>query len=270
MNRKTISIRTFISIKYLSLLLLCGACNGSSAEGDSGQGKLKSRKDTPVVSRQEQAKQTKGLTDATVVPFLEKYAAENKENIITVKTDFGDIKIRLYQNTPLHRANMIFLAERDYFDGTWFYRVNDGHVIQAGNNDEMKTLKEREQIGKYTIPPEALNKNYHKTGAVAAARSYKGNEAKRSDPYEFYINLGQTYSEGQLRAMEDQYDIKLNARQMELYQTVGGSPHLDGEHTVFGEVISGMDVVREISKVETDRGEWPLKNIPISVKVSKK
>ena len=270
MNRKIINIRIFTSIKCLGVLALLAACSGSPAEGSPDESKAKSPETHSADRSKEQAGKTKALTNETVVPFLKNYAADHKQETVIVKTDFGDITIKLYDNTPLHRANMIYLANRKYFDGTWFYRVSEGHVIQAGNNDKTKTLQLRNKIGQYTIPPEALKKNYHKRGAVAAARSYKGNENKRSDPYEFYITLGQKYSEGQLAAMEQEYDMTLNPEQKKLYQTTGGSPHLDGEHTVFGEVVSGMEVVEKISEVETDRGEWPLKNIPITVKVIEK
>lgn len=177
----------------------------------------------------------------------------------------GDIVIRLFEDTPLHRANFLYLTKKGYWDNTWFYRVSKGHVIQAGNTDEQATVDKRIAIGDYTLPAE-IGEHYHFTGAVAMVRSYHNNPQKRSDPYEFYITLGKKYSAAELQAMEQQQSIETNAQQRKLYTTRGGAPHLDNDHTVFGEVVEGMEVVRAISKVKVDSGEWPLDNIPIQVK----
>ncbi|WP_421753194.1 peptidylprolyl isomerase [Croceimicrobium sp.] len=263
------SIKTFISISVLSFLAL--ACqNPNSSEA--------SRLPEPKSGKAESIKETKASapayptweTDSAAFVYLQQYGAENPESRIRIKTDFGDIDIELYSNTPVHRANMIYLIkEHQYFNGTWFHRVSKGHVIQAGNNDEYSLKKRRDKIGKYELPAEALGINYHSYGSVAMARSYSNNPEKKSDPFEFYINLGKTYSPAQLKLMEEEYDITLNADQVQLYSTIGGSPHLDQEHTVIGQVVKGMDVVEEIAKVETDQGEWPLKNIPIQIILNK-
>jgi peptidyl-prolyl cis-trans isomerase B (cyclophilin B) len=209
------------------------------------------------------------LNDATFQSVLKAVIDTLEHKYFTISTPKGEIVIELYDNTPWHRANFAFLVNKDYFDGTWFHRVSAGHVIQAGNNDEAKTAQLRQTIGEYTLPAEALDQNWHLRGTVAAARSYSNNPTKRSDPYEFYINLGSNFSLGQLRAMEEQYNIDLTADQLEQYQKVGGAPHLDGEHTVFGRVVSGMQVVEAISKVPVDEGEWPLENIPIKISFGK-
>lgn len=252
----------------ISLVLLFPACQNGPAEAE--RVKPTNAKEKVETKSSPQRKTKAGYqswrSDEEATTYLKAYGAENPEKVFTISTEFGNIKVRLYTNTPLHRANMVYLIkEHHYFDGTWFHRVSKGHVIQAGNNDEYTLKSLRDKIGKYQIPPEAIGTNYHKYGSVAMARSYHDNPEKRSDPFEFYINLGQKYSSAQLDLMEEEYGIKLNAEQRELYNRLGGSPHLDQEHTVIGEVIEGMEVVETIAKVETDRGEWPLENIPIKI-----
>lgn len=252
----------------ISLVLLFSACQNSPAE--AGAIKSKEAKEKVEAKSSSQPNTEAGFqawrSDEEAVAYLKAYGAQNPEKVFTISTKFGDIKVRLYTNTPLHRANMVYLIkEHHYFNGTWIHRVSKGHVIQAGNNDEYTLKSLRDKIGKYELPSEAIGTNYHKYGSVAMARSYHDNPEKRSDPFEFYISLGQKYSEVQLDLMEQKYSIDLNSEQRGLYTSLGGSPHLDNEHTVIGEVIEGMEIVETIAKVETDRGEWPLENIPIKI-----
>lgn len=207
------------------------------------------------------------LEKKNLIPFLLDYGKKQKKNIVEVTSSFGTIKIRLYENTPLHRANFLYLCERNYFDLTQFYRVSKGFVCQAGNSDEDDAQKLRVKIGNYGIPKEMDNDNCHKFGAVAMARVYKNNPKKISSAFEWYIVLGEKYNKPTLRAIERQYDIKFDENQIKQYTTVGGVPYLDKEHTVFGEVIEGMDVVKKINKVNVDSREWPLTNIPIKAKI---
>ncbi len=210
------------------------------------------------------------LNDETAPSFLKNYGQSLKDRVVVISTSFGEITIRLYNNTPLHRANFRYLVDRNYFDETWFYRVSKGHVIQAGNTDGRETVKKRNVIGEYHVPAEIVQGNYHKYGAVAAARSYKQNPEKKSDPYEFYIVLGKSYTRGELKLLAEKHDFELSNEALDFYENRRGAPHLDGEHTVFGEVVNGMDVVEKISEVEVDAGEWPLRNIPITISLKEK
>lgn len=209
----------------------------------------------------------KKLDSKNAVEFFLEYGKKNPERLVEIVTSYGSVKIQLFEDTPIHRANFIFLTKKKYFNSTWFHRVSEEHVVQGGNSDSPETATTRSEIGKYALPSEMTDHNFHKRGAFAAARGYKRNPEKKSNPFEFYISLGQKYSKGQLKGMEENYGVKFSVEQTRLYTSIGGSPHLDLEHTVFGQVIEGMDVVEQISKVEVDSGEWPLTNSPIEVKI---
>ncbi len=258
--------RTSISTKLFPLLLLCFACGRTEVE----QPQVKQEKAKSQAGKsKEPGRQPEGLTRANAVSFLQAYAKKNNEHVFLIETRFGSIKIELFDNTPLHRANFAFLTSEEYFDETWFYRVSKKHVIQAGSTDGRNTIEKRKKLGDYRIPAEIVAGNLHVYGAVAAARSYKNNPEKETDPYEFYIVLGKTYSPAQLKAMAGEYGFSLDEEKTKAYAQLGGAPHLDGEHTVFGRVIEGMEVVEEIARQETDEGEWPLMNIPIRVRAIK-
>ena len=170
--------------------------------------------------------------------FLTEYGNQNPENKVIIKTDFGDIKIRLYDDTPVHRANFIFLTKINYFNTTVFYRIAKNFVLQGGNSDEMYTMKQRKKYGNYLMKPEFRKNRKHKYGALAAARQWKKNPDKLSSPFEFYI-----------------------------VQKRNGAHHLDGEHTVFGEVISGFSVMDKMSKVKVGVDEWPVDDVKMKVAI---
>ena len=162
---------------------------------------------------------------------------------------------------------MIYLTKRGYFDLTQFYRVSKNFVDQAGNSDEWPCQEMRAKIGGYVLPAEFRKENIHKYGAVAMARRYDKNPKKNSSPFEFYIVLGQTYTKAGIRAHEKEFGTTYSPKQYDTYTKIGGTPYLDQEHTVIGEVIAGMDVAIELNKVKVDNREWPLTEIPITMKV---
>lgn len=240
---------------------------------------------------------------------------------LDISTTAGDIKIRLYDDTPLHRDNFLKLAREGFYEGTLFHRVIDGFMVQAGDPDS-KTAAKGAMLGGgstgYTIPAEIVYpKHYHKYGAIAAARTGDNfNPMRESSGSQFYIVTGKKYNEPTLAKMQEMamqkelqaYFMNLQRENMDTirslrlakdsvglenlrqqlikqtednvhpqgmtdeqirdYTTIGGTPHLDDQYTVFGEVLEGMDVVEKIQKAATDGNDRPLEDIRIlSVKV---
>ena len=175
------------------------------------------------------------LTDENVINFLFEYEKNNKENKVRIYTNFGNIDILLFSNTPYHRSNFIYLTKRNYFDGTQFYRVVNNFVIQAGNSDNRKISSKRQRIGKYLLPNDFNKGHTHKRGMVSMPSSSIDNPYKMASPYEFFI-----------------------------VQKKDGAHHLDGNYTIFGTVINGMEVVDIIANLPTDERDWPLNNVYIN------
>lgn len=197
---------------------------------------------------------------------------ENKaEKKVLISTSFGDMKIRLYDETPLHRDNFIKLAKESYLDGSLFHRVIKGFMIQGGDPDS-KTATPGQMLGNggpgYNIPAEFVAKYYHKKGVLAAAReSDQVNPKKESSGSQFYIVQGRKYDDATLDMIEKKLNIKFTEQQRLTYKTVGGAAHLDGSYTVFGEVYDGLNVIDSIANVAVDKNNRPLQDIKMTVKL---
>jgi len=174
------------------------------------------------------------LTDENAMEFFLEYEKNNPENKVRITTKFGNIDILLFDKIKFHRANFVYLTKRGYFNGTQFYRVINNFIIQAGNTDDPKIKRKRGDIGRYLLPPDTKRGFKHHRGIVSMPSSEIEDAYKLASPFEFFI-----------------------------VQNKDGAYHLDGDYTIFGEVISGMDVVDEIAAQKTDDGDWPLRNVYI-------
>jgi cyclophilin family peptidyl-prolyl cis-trans isomerase len=184
---------------------------------------------------------------------------------ITLVTDFGNIVIRLYNETPVYRDNFIKLVEEKYYDSLLIHRVIRDFGIQTGAADTRYALAD-DPVGwkgpGYTLPAHFVKGVIHKRGAIGSPRKPDDrNNERRSDGSQFYIVTGRKYVDEELDKFEKEHGIKYTKEQREIYKTVGGSPHLDGAYTVFGEVVSGMEVADKIANVATHINYRPQKDI---------
>ena len=238
---------------------------------------------------------------------------------VKIETTLGDIIVRLYDETPIHRDNFVKLVKEGYYDGTLFHRVIKDFMIQGGDPDS-KGAPAGKMLGvggpDYTLEAEIKDNLYHKRGALAAARQGdEVNPERRSSGSQFYIVWGQVFKESQLgqlgkqlrmqkvqdvfnnlakahrdeimqmrrernraglQELQDQLIAEaenkvgkqgLTDEQMQLYSTVGGTPHLDGQYTVFGEVEEGLNVVEQIQNTATGRGDRPTNDIDMRMTI---
>lgn len=201
-----------------------------------------------------------------------------REQKVLIQTTEGDITLKLYNETPLHRDNFIKLLKAKTYNGVLFHRVIKEFMIQGGDPNS-KTAAPDVMLGDgdvgYTIPAEFKTPQiYHKYGALAAAREGDdSNPQKASSGCQFYIVVGKKFTDEQLDKLQESKiaryghandsTYKFSAQARQDYKTVGGTPHLDGNYTVYGEVLKGMDVAEKISKAETNRSDRPVKDIRI-------
>jgi cyclophilin family peptidyl-prolyl cis-trans isomerase len=185
---------------------------------------------------------------------------------VLISTEFGDIKIRLYDETPLHKANFIKLVKEGTLDSTLFHRIIPEFMIQGGDPTSKNALPGQPlgsgDVG-YRVPAE-FNKNlFHKRGVLAAARD--GNPAKASSGCQFYITQGKKYTRAELQMLASRTGNSWTEEQMKIYEETGGTPMLDMGYTVFGEVVSGMDTVDKIITQPRDGRDRPNTDIRMRV-----
>jgi len=197
---------------------------------------------------------------------------KDRKRDVLIQTNYGDMVVRLSNETPLHRDNFLKLVKSNFYDSILFHRVINNFMIQAGDPNS-KRAEKGQPLGNggpgYTIPAEFRPDLFHKKGVIAAARMGDNvNPQKASSGSQFYIVQGKIFTDAGLDSTET---FRLNGRkipkeQREVYKTIGGTPHLDQNYTVFGEVVKGLDVVDKIAAVATSKladRDRPLEDVRI-------
>ena len=189
--------------------------------------------------------------------------------LVRIETKFGNMLVHLYDETPQHRDNFSKLAEEGYYQDLLFHRVIAGFMIQGGDPDS-RNAAPTAQLGSggpgYTIPAEINSRLIHKKGALAAARTGDAvNPQKKSSGSQFYIVQGNPQTEALLTRVEDQKGFRYTEEQKNIYITLGGTPFLDQDYTVFGEVIEGLEVIDQIASVQTGRADRPIEDVKMKV-----
>lgn len=237
-------MRKLLLYSLLTVLFL-GSCEDKKKTSEieiepEVSGEIETKASEEIKNTQKDTTNYPKITSENVVSFLTEYGKNNPETKVKISTDFGDIEIELFRDTPLHRANFIYLVKQHYFDETFFHRVVPEFIIQAGSSDLVSTARKRNALGNdYLLPAEIIPSRIHKYGTVSGAKEYRENPTNKTSPFEFFIFLGKPSATG----------------------------HINGKYTIFGKVTKGMDVVEEISKVRTDDGDWPLQNIYITASI---
>ncbi len=200
-------------------------------------------------------------------------SARTRHSFVRLKTSKGECIIMLYNQTPRHRDNFLRLAGEGFYNGTLFHRVIKDFMIQGGDPNS-KTANPGQVLGEgdlgYLVAAEFRDSLFHKRGVIAAARD--DNPEKASSAAQFYIVQGKKFSDAELDRI---IATRLNGRQIpvyqrEIYKTTGGAPHLDGTYTVYGEVITGLEMIDLISNVPTSALDRPLDDISMEVSVLRK
>ncbi|MBT2556582.1 peptidylprolyl isomerase [Hymenobacter sp. ISL-91] len=245
----------FRSLLYplLATPLLLAACNQRAPETTAT---------TPTPPPQAPGPDLMALADSNAAQLLLAYGREYPGQEVLLQTRLGNMRIRLYDDTPIHTANFLLLSRKGVFDESVFNRVVQGFAIQGGGS-ERRTISMRS----YRLPPEIRPQHFHKRGALAMAR-YDGemNPGKLSSNNDFYIVQGEKMPAAQAKASAAR---SLTPAQANTYETLGGTPGLDGQYTVFGEVVEGLDVIDKIANEPVGMDKWPVTDVGIKVKVLK-
>lgn len=249
------------------LLFFCLSC------GDGGENQKTESPANPEAGSSEEAPKLSfrmpQLNPGNVRESLKAYGEDHPETQVLIQTDMGDIKLKLYEETPLHRANFIYLVKKGFFNGTVIYRIIKNFMVQGGAGDFPQRDAVKKQIGTYRVPPEYnTEKFFHKRGALAMAKKPNEGPETGSSPFDFYIIQGEKLSAGQLQAMAQRDQLKISPAQQQAYTQLGGVPSLDGLHTVFGEVTEGLDVIDKMAALKTREADgWPVDGL-IAMKIS--
>jgi peptidyl-prolyl cis-trans isomerase B (cyclophilin B) len=192
---------------------------------------------------------------------------------IRIETSMGDIVVMLYDQTPGHRDNMLKLVDEGFYEKHLFHRIIRDFMIQGGDPESVDAGP-GQRLGNggpgYTIPAEFHPELFHKKGALAAARlGDRANPEKASSGSQFYIVQGRTFTPDMLKTMEKERSLSFSPQAIEAYTTIGGTPHLDGSYTVFGEVVEGLDVLDLIASQPTDSYSRPLEDVVFSISLIK-
>ncbi len=230
--------RVFILLFSIAFASITLSCNSTSASKSNKKTVVEIPKPTEKKKVLPAKKSDLPLSVETAIPFLKAYGEKHPENKVRIETPLGSFDVLLFENTPYHRANFIFLTKQEYFNNTYFHRVVPDFIIQGGNSDNTDTGQKRRKIGKYLLPPDTRKGHKHHRGVISMPSSEIENPHKLASPYEFFI----------------------------VHQSPGAY-HLDGSYTVFGKVIRGMEVVDAINALPTDKREWPLTNMRMQITV---
>lgn len=198
------------------------------------------------------------ITNDNVKEVLLRYGKENPETQVLIETDYGNMKIKLYDDTPLHRANFVKLIKDGHYEEGEFYRIFYQFMIQGGDFDDQLD---------YMIPSEFNPAHIHKKGALSMARQDEDNPELKSSSTEFFIVHGSTYADYQVETELENLKLKLTDEQKKIYMTEGGYMSLDQQYTVFGEVTEGLDVIDKIASVKVYSQDKPVKKIPFKISV---
>jgi len=227
------------------------------------------------------------LISVSILLSVNLFAGNTRRSyFVIIKTTMGDIKVKLYNETPIHRDNFVKLVKQRYFDGILFHRVIDNFMIQSGDPDSKQRVPEKlygDGGPEYDLPAEILPEIFHKKGVLAAAREGDDvNPLRKSSASQFYSVKGKVFDDEGLNAQEERVnkrnkalgiekEYKIFKERRDVYKTIGGTPHLDTQYTIFGEVVEGIDIVDKIASVKTDKNDRPVEDVwIISTKLYKR